>query len=140
MSLRRPTIIRSPRRRERGPVVPTTVLSMRNKLREQKAWNALEQLISLCDEQRRHFEPERLGGLEVDHQLELCGLLDGQVGGLGALEDLVHVGSGAPSQISAVHSIGHKAPGIDKLPLIVHGRQPMLCRQVHEASSLIKEY
>src|SRR5215831_6350128 len=59
--------------------------------------------------------------------------------GLAPFEDLVHIGSGAPSQISAVHSIGHKAPGIDKLPHIVHGRQPVLCRQVHEASSFIKE-
>src|SRR5262245_7515217 len=85
-------------------------------LHEQKAWNSLDQLISLCDEQRRHFETERLGGLEVNQVLELRGLLDGQVGGLGALEDLVHVGSRAPKQISSVHSISHKAPGIDKLP------------------------
>src|SRR5262249_482312 len=112
---------------------------MRNKLREQKAWNSLDQLISLADEQRRHFETERLGGLEVDHQLELRGLLDGQVGGLGALEDLVHVGSGAPKQIRLVRSIGHKAPGIDKPPPKVHGRQPVLCRQVHEASMLMPE-
>ena len=74
--------------------LPATDLSMRNKLREQKAWNSLNQLISLCDEERRHFETKRLGGLEIDHQLELRRLLDGQVGGLGALEDLVHVGGG----------------------------------------------
>ena len=47
--------------------VPTTALSMRNKLREQKAWNSLNQLISLCDEERRHFETKRFGGLEIDH-------------------------------------------------------------------------
>ena len=69
---------------------PTTALSMRNKLREQKAWNSLNQLISLCDEERRHFETKRFGGLEIDHQLELRRLLDGEVGGLGALQDLVH--------------------------------------------------
>ena len=57
--------------------VPTTALSMRNKLREQKAWNSLNQLISLCDEERRHFETKRFGGLEIDHQLELRRLLDG---------------------------------------------------------------
>src|SRR5262245_5028849 len=120
--------------------VPFSDVSMRSKLRGQKAWNSLDQLISLCDELRRHFEPERLGGLEVDHQLELRGLLDGQVGGLGALQDLVHIGGSAPKHISKVRSIGHKAPGIDKLPPKVHGRQPVLCRQVHEASSLIEEH
>jgi hypothetical protein len=57
--------------------VPTIALSMRNKLCEQKAWNSLNQLISLCDEARRHFETKRFGGLEIDHQLELRRLLDG---------------------------------------------------------------
>jgi hypothetical protein len=56
---------------------------MRNKLREPKAWNSLNQLISLCDEERRHFEAKRFGGLEIDHQLELRRLLHGEVGGLG---------------------------------------------------------
>ena len=55
----------------------TTALSMRNKLREQKAWNSLNQLISLCNEGRRYFETKRFGGLEIDHQLELRRLLDG---------------------------------------------------------------
>ena len=50
---------------------------MRNKLREHKEWNSLNQLISLCDEERRHFETKRFGGLEIDHQLELRRLLDG---------------------------------------------------------------
>ena len=39
------------------------------------------------EQRRRDREAERLGGLEVDDQLELGGLLDGQVGGLGALEN-----------------------------------------------------
>ena len=36
----------------------------------------------------RHGEAERLGGLEIDHQLEYRRLLDRQIGGLGAIEDL----------------------------------------------------
>ena len=39
---------------------------------------------------------ERLGRFHVDHQLELRRLLDWQIRGLRALEDLVHVGGGAP--------------------------------------------
>ena len=68
--------------RRHTPYVPTTALSMRNKLREQKAWNSLNQLISLCDEERRHFETKRFGGLEIDHQLELRRLLHGRSAGL----------------------------------------------------------
>ena len=52
-------------------------VSMRNKLREQRAWNSLNQFISLCDEERRHFETKRLGGLQIDQQLELRRLLYG---------------------------------------------------------------
>ena len=44
--------------------------------------------------QRRDRQAEGPRGFEVDHQLELCGLLDGQVGGLGALQDLVDIGGG----------------------------------------------
>ena len=39
------------------------------------------------EQRRRHGEAERLGGLEVDDQLELGRLLDRQVGGLRALEN-----------------------------------------------------
>ena len=36
----------------------------------------------------RHGETKRLGGLQVDDQLELSWLLDRKIGRLGALEDL----------------------------------------------------
>jgi hypothetical protein len=39
----------------------------------------------------RDRQPERLRGLPADHQLELRRLLDGQVAGARALEDLVDV-------------------------------------------------
>src|SRR5260370_40273548 len=54
----------------------------------------------------RYIDAERLGGLHVDDQLEPGGLLDGEVGGLGALEDLVHVHRAAPKQVVDVGAIG----------------------------------
>src|SRR5262245_22626336 len=36
-------------------------------------------------------EAERLGGLEIDDELKLRGLLDGEISGLGALQDSVDV-------------------------------------------------
>ena len=45
---------------------------------------------------RRNRQADLLGGLQIDHQLELGRLLDRQVGRLGAFQDFVHVGGGAP--------------------------------------------
>ena len=43
------------------------------------------------EQRRRHVEAERLGSLEVDHQLELRRLLDRQLLRFGSLEDAVDV-------------------------------------------------
>ena len=48
-----------------------------------------DHLICLEEDRLRDREAERLRGLHVDHQLELRGLLDGQVAWFGTLEDLV---------------------------------------------------
>src|SRR5262245_24123630 len=47
----------------------------------------------------RDRQPERLRRLEVDHQLELGGLFDGEIGGLGALQDFVHVAGRASAKV-----------------------------------------
>src|SRR5262249_2040202 len=47
----------------------------------------------------RDREAESLGGPDVDHELELRRLLNGEVSWLRALQDLVHVCSGAPVHV-----------------------------------------
>src|SRR5438270_6565922 len=56
----------------------------------------LNQVVRPRQHRRWNGEAEVFGGFQVDHQLELGGLLDGQVAGLGTLENLVHVDRGAP--------------------------------------------
>ena len=86
----------------------------------------------------RDRQPQRLGGLEVDDQLEFGGLLDGQIRGFGSSENLVHVAGRTAVQIAKVRPIGHEASSLRKFPKEKHCRQPE--REVHNASVLIKEH
>jgi hypothetical protein len=51
-------------------------------------------------------QAQRLGGLEVDDELKGRGLLDRQVGGLGPLQDLVHVRGDALPLLGRTWPIG----------------------------------
>jgi hypothetical protein len=46
-------------------------------------------LIGAIDEKHRNVEAERARGLEIDRKVELCRLLDGDVGRSGAAQNLV---------------------------------------------------
>ena len=59
----------------------------------------LDHLVRLQQQQRRNRQAQRLGRLRIDDQLELRGLLDGQISRLGAFQELVDVDCGAPSQV-----------------------------------------
>ena len=49
--------------------------------------SSLDHLVGAAGERQRHGDAERLGGLEVDEELDLRGLLDRQVGELVAFEN-----------------------------------------------------
>src|SRR6516225_9982172 len=67
-----------------------------------------DHLVRLEEERRGYRQSEVLGGLEVDDQLELRGLLDGEIRGLSPLENLVDVGGGAPKVVGEARPIGHE--------------------------------
>jgi hypothetical protein len=58
---------------------------LRGRFRETGRCALFDHLVSAGEQRRRHTEAKRLGGLEVDHQLELDRLRDRQVGWLGPL-------------------------------------------------------
>ena len=58
-------------------------------------------------------EAERLGGLEVDHQLELRGAVDRQVRGLGTLEDAAGIDADPSICIGYAVAVADQAAGRD---------------------------
>jgi len=63
----------------------------------------------------RDCEADLLGGFQIDHQLELSWLLDGQVSRVSALQDLVNIHGRASPQVRSVRSIAHQAPSVHEL-------------------------
>ena len=51
-----------------------------------------DNLVGTGEQRRWHFQAERLGGFEIDDQLELGGLSDRQVTGPFTLKDAIHIG------------------------------------------------
>src|SRR5271169_6972007 len=58
----------------------------------------------------RNSETERLGGREIENEIELAGLLDRDIAGLRPAQNLVDQLGGAPEQSRIVRSVGHESP------------------------------
>src|SRR6476661_4275638 len=69
----------------------------------------LDDLRGLHQDRRRDGQSERLGGLEVDHEVEFRRLLDRQVGRFRASEDPVDVVGGPSEHPSQAWPIRHQA-------------------------------
>src|SRR5215468_8855775 len=83
-----------------------------------KRTHAAQQMKSLFDhvvgalpQKQRHVEAERLGGFQIDHQLELVRSLDGEVARFCALEDAVTIGCCTLELAEWINAVGHQAPG-----------------------------
>src|SRR5262245_63931205 len=84
---------------------------------------SFDHLIGAREERGRDFKPKRLGGGEVDDEIELGWLLDRNFARLRPTQDLVDQVAGAPEQVSEAWSVGHQIRRLDVFPSTMHRRQ-----------------
>ena len=85
----------------------------------------LDHLGRLQEERRRNREAHGLRRLEVDDEVELHGLLDGQLSRPRTLENFVHEAGRAPEEVGDVRPIGHEATRVHEFPAIKDRRHPL---------------
>src|SRR5262247_3905955 len=73
-----------------------------------KRTSLLDHFIRPHQEQGRDGQAEGVCSLQVDGEIEVCGSLDGEISRLGALEDLVDVGSGPTVLLGLIWPVGHQ--------------------------------
>src|SRR5215813_1714544 len=71
---------------------------------------------------RRNRQTDLLGGFQINDEFELHRLLYWEVGGLRALENLVHICSGTSELIDTHRSVGHEAASLGPLPVCIYSR------------------
>src|SRR5204863_9433173 len=97
---------------------------------------SLDHLVGAGEHRGGEVQAERLGGFQIDDQLVLGGLLNRQVGGLGALKNLVDVGGGTTIEIVGIGAVTHEATRQNVLLKWEHARQALLERERSERHAL----
>src|SRR6516164_6204808 len=92
---------------------------------------SINDLFGTSDQHRRHLDADCLGGLQIDYEEQLIGLLHGQVCRFCAAQDLVDV-CGCPAKLSLRIDTVRDKPTFDSLdPVVVHRGQLFLPRQLN---------
>ena len=86
-------------------------------------------------EQRgRHVDAQRLGGLEIDNQLEFGRLHHWKIGGLRTLENPTDIDAYLAICVGKIASVAHQATGRGELPKLINCGH---CMVSHQGNKLI---
>ena len=80
----------------------------------------------------RDRQAERLGGPQVEDQLDLRGLLNREIRRLRPFEYLLHQTRGLAAELIAVRPVAGQSGPVHKERVVKHGRHPPLERELHE--------
>ena len=89
-----------------------------------------DDLIRPSQHQLRDREAQSFCGFEIDDQLELRWLLDGEIGGLGTLENLIDEDGDSAELFRLVHPVRHEQPDVDVRLSAADVRQVMFQGQI----------
>src|SRR5262245_17664261 len=91
--------------------------------------NSFDDLVSNSHHARWNGEAKRLGGLKIDHQLELDRGLDRKLARLRTLEDAIGIGRREPKIIDQVTTVGQQAAEFSEETGRIDGRETVARRQ-----------
>src|SRR5262245_24891854 len=118
-----------PRERPNNGRAATSHLGHEQTHAPQQTASSLDHFVRALLESPWHVEAERLGGLEIDHQLEFRRLNYWQVSGPFALEDTARIIAHLSVAITNVIAVAHQAASLGKLPPGIDRRHAMAGRQ-----------
>src|SRR5262245_20040206 len=92
-------------------------------------FTSFDHLVGAGEQRRRHLKAERLGGPNIDYQLEFGRLYNWQVGCLFALENAADIDTHLTTHVRKIGPVAHQTTSFDNLTIRISGRNPVTRRQ-----------
>src|SRR5215213_70664 len=102
------------------------------RVRRQTPGASFDDLVSEQENRSGDGHAECFSGLEIDHELEAGGSLNGLLRCIGAIEDLARQGPRLAKEPRQVGAVGEKAPRARELREKRNGRKPVFEAEVGE--------
>src|SRR5262249_24808159 len=103
----------------------------------QQIASLFDNLVSECQQAGRHGNAERLGGLEIDNEEKFARLLDREIAGLRAMQNLPGIDARTTRAIAHASRIGHQNPGAPQVRKSANTGLSRLCAKTYDARKIV---